>query len=64
MSTATQRKKVQRDKLVVLLPVNLAMTIKREATELGRPMNHVLIDRLTESYKHRAAYTSEIASVG
>lgn len=64
MLATSRREKVRSDKLVVLLPVDLALTIKREATELGVPTNHVFRDRMIESYKHRAPYVSEIASVG
>lgn len=64
MPATLKREKVRQEKLVAFLPVDLFLTIKREATELGVPMNHVVRDRMTESYKRRAAYVSEIASIG
>ena len=71
MSTTTQKKPSRYGKVKpghsvqrLVLPDELKMTIRREATELGVRPSVVVINRMTESYRGRPFKSNGIASVG
>ena len=58
MSTATaprksSREKINREKVTYMLPPDLIKEIKLEAIDLNIRPAHVVLLRMTESYRHR-----------